>query len=61
MEVSKVIAKAGALTVPAGTAVALVALQFVLFGLAADLLSSVAIFGLGYAACWLTRRRQAAD
>lgn len=47
--------KTGKLTTIGGAALAIVAVQFVAFGAFMDILSSVAIFGIGYLAGRITR------
>ena len=44
------------LTTVGGAALAVVAMQFIAFGAFMDIMSSAALFGMGYLACWWNNR-----
>lgn len=48
--------KTGKLTTVGGAAVAILAMQFIAFGALMDIVSSAALFGMGYLACWWNNR-----
>lgn len=45
----------GKLATIGGGAIAVIAMQLIAFGAFMDILSSVAIFGAGYLACWIRK------
>lgn len=48
--------KTGKLTTVGGAALAVVAMQFIAFGAFMDIISSAALFSMGYLACWWNNR-----
>jgi uncharacterized membrane protein len=48
--------KTGKLTTVGGAAVAVIAMQFIAFGVFMDIMSSIALVGMGYLACWWNNR-----